>query len=272
MNATPGRRTRRQGGEAAPGVWLRPPRAGRAEPVVTLGRIVAAAVELLDEEGADRLTMRRLAERLETAATTLYLHVETKDDVLDLALDAVFGEVPVPSGTGAGGEVPVPSGAGAGGVVSVPARARAGAEARVPPGAGGAWRDGAIALITEWRATMLRHPWSVTVLDRPLLGPNVLARTEHLHAVLAGAGLTGPHLTAAAYALANYVIGSATMQVAGAAYGETEWKRAADLHVLTRRELYPTLAAHGSPIGNDWDAVFATGLDYLLDGIESRIR
>ncbi|MEU4408918.1 TetR/AcrR family transcriptional regulator [Streptosporangium sp. NPDC023963] len=236
MSATPGRRTRRRSDEAAPGVWLRPPRAGRAEPVVTLGRIVAAAVELLDEEGADRLTMRRLAERLGTAATTLYLHVETKDDVLDLALDAVFGEVPV------------------------------------PPGPRGAWRDDVTALIAEWRATMLRHPWSVRVLDRPLLGPNVLARTEHLHAVLAGAGLTGPRLTAAAYALANYVIGSATMQVAGAGYGEAGWKRAADLHVLARRELYPTLAAHGSPIGNDWDPVFTTGLDYLLDGIESRIR
>ncbi|MER6831812.1 TetR/AcrR family transcriptional regulator [Streptosporangium sp. NPDC000563] len=236
MSATPGRRTRRRSGEAAPGVWLRPPRAGRAEPVVTLGRIVGAAVELLDEEGADRLTMRRLAERLGTAATTLYLHVETKDDVLDLALDAVFGEVPV------------------------------------PPTSRGAWRDDVTALITEWRATMLRHPWSVAVLDRPLLGPNVLARTEYLHAALAGAGFTGPGLTAAAYALANYVIGSATMQVAGAAYGEAGWRRAAELRVRADGELYPTLAAHGAPIGNDWDQVFGTGLDYLLDGVESRIR
>ncbi|MER5646385.1 TetR/AcrR family transcriptional regulator [Streptosporangium sp. NPDC002524] len=264
MSATPGRRTRRQSGEAAPGVWLRPPRAGRAEPVVTLGRIVAAAVELLDEEGAGRLTMRRLAERLETAATTLYLHVETKDDVLDLALDAVFGEVPVPPGAGSAWRDDAMSGKVPPGKVSGKVAAR--------PGAGCAWRDDAVALITGWRATMLRHPWSVTVLDRPLLGPNALARTEYLHAVLAGAGLTGPRLTAAAYALANYVIGSATMQVAGAGYGEAEWKRAADLHVRTRRELYPTLAAHGSPIGNDWDPVFAAGLDYLLDGIESRIR
>ncbi|WP_329080395.1 TetR/AcrR family transcriptional regulator [Streptosporangium sp. NBC_01469] len=236
MSATPGRRTRRRSGEETPGVWLRPPREGRAEPVVTLGRIVGAAVELLDEEGADRLTMRRLAERLETAATTLYLHVETKDDVLDLALDAVFGEVPV------------------------------------PPGPRGAWRDDVTALIAEWRATMLRHPWSVTVLDRPLLGPNVLARTEYLHAALAGAGFTGPDLTAAAYALANYVIGSATMEVAGAAYGEAGWRRAAELRVRSRVELYPTLAAHGAPIGNAWDPVFTTGLGYLLDGIESRTR
>jgi AcrR family transcriptional regulator len=236
VGATPGRRTRRQSGETAPGVWLRPPREGRAEPVVTLGRIVGAAVELLDEEGAGRLTMRRLAERLETAATTLYLHVETKDDVLDLALDAVFGEVPV------------------------------------PPGPGGAWRDDITALIIEWRATMLRHPWSVTVLDRPLLGPNVLARTEYLYAALARAGFTGPDLTAAAYALANYVIGSAMMQVAGAGYGESEWSRAGDLHVRARRELYPTLAAQGAPMGNDWDPMFTAGLNHLLDGIASRIR
>lgn len=270
-------------------MWLRPPRAGRAEPVVTLGRIVAAAVELLDEAGADRLTMRRLAERLETAATTLYLHVETKDDVLDLALDAVFGEVPVPPGAGGAWRddaESVPPGAGGArrdDAESVPPGAggarrddaaswEVSGEVPVRPGAEGAWRDDVVVLISGWRATMLRHPWSVTVLDRPLLGPNVLARTEYLHAVLAGAGLTGPHLTAAAYALANYVIGSATMQVAGAGYGEAEWKRAADLHVLTRRELYPTLAAHGSPIGNDWDPVFAAGLDYLLDGIGSRIR
>ncbi len=260
-------------------MWLRPPREGRAEPVVTLGRIVAAAVELLDEEGAGRLTMRRLAERLETAATTLYLHVETKDDVLDLALDAVFGEVPVPPGAGGGVPVPVPPAAGDEMPVPAPSGAgdawRDGAVSGAVPvrsGAGGAWRDDAVVLITGWRATMLRHPWSVTVLDRPLLGPNVLARTEYLHAVLAGAGLTGPRLTAAAYALANYVIGSATMQVAGTGYGEAGWKRAADLHVLTRRELYPTLAAHGSPVGNDWDPVFTAGLDYLLDGIESRIR
>ncbi|MCG5211931.1 TetR/AcrR family transcriptional regulator [Streptosporangium sp. KLBMP 9127] len=212
-------------------MWLRTPRPGRAEPAVSREQIVRGAVALLDEEGAARLTMRRLAERLSTAAATLYLHVETKDDVLDLALDAIFSETVIPQ---------------------TPA---------------GDWRADVTALITGWRATMLRHPWSVTVLDRPLLGPNVLARTEYLHATLVAAGFTDPHLTAAAYALSNYVIGSATMQAAALDHDHPEDRRAADRHLHARRHLYPTLAAHGAPLANDWDTVFTHGLTYLLDGL-----
>jgi AcrR family transcriptional regulator len=72
-------------------VWSRSQKAPRQ--TLTLERIVAEAVALLDEEGVGRLTMRRLAERLDTGSTTLYWHVKTKDDVLDLAMDEVFGEV-----------------------------------------------------------------------------------------------------------------------------------------------------------------------------------
>ncbi|GAA3149863.1 TetR/AcrR family transcriptional regulator [Nonomuraea salmonea] len=81
-------------------VWSR--RRTEPKPRLTLDRIVAEALALLDEEGVARLTMRRLAERLGTGSTTLYWHVKTKDDVLDLAMDAVFGEVGLPDG-GAGG-------------------------------------------------------------------------------------------------------------------------------------------------------------------------
>src|SRR3954452_11570162 len=92
--------TSNQGMAAGAGgnVWLRPAgRARRAAPPLNRDRIVDEAVALLDEEGAGRLTMRRLAERLGTGSTTLYWHVETKDDVLDLALDRIFGDVPVPA-------------------------------------------------------------------------------------------------------------------------------------------------------------------------------
>jgi AcrR family transcriptional regulator len=213
-------------------VWLRETRRRREAPPLSRGRIVAEAVALLDEEGADRLTMRRLAERLDTGSTTLYWHVKTKDDVLDLALDTIFGEV------------------------------------AVPPGAGG-WRADVASLVHGWRAAMLRHPWSVAVLGRPLLGPNVLARTEFLHASLAGAGLTGPDLVAAAYALADFVIGSALMQVASG--GADEAREAADGLLARERDRYPSLAAHGHLSGHDWDDAFARGLDFLLDGIAHRI-
>src|SRR5688500_1061000 len=85
---------------AAKSIWLRVPRETRDRAVLTRDRIVAEAVNLLDAEGASRLTMRRLAERLDTGSTTLYWHVDTKADVLDLALDAVWGEIELPAGGG----------------------------------------------------------------------------------------------------------------------------------------------------------------------------
>ncbi|MEU8246845.1 TetR/AcrR family transcriptional regulator C-terminal domain-containing protein [Nonomuraea sp. NPDC048916] len=215
---------------AGESVWLRPRRQERQ--TLTLDRIVAEAVTLLDAEGEARLTMRRLAERLDTGSTTLYWHVKTKDDVLDLALDAVFGEVPLPGG---------PAGPGGG-------------RARVSE------------LVGAWRAALLRHPWSTGLLDRPMMGPNALSRTEFLYATLAEAGFAGPDLPAAAFSLSTYVTGSATMQA------RERDATAAALRDQLRARLatYPTLAAHG--LDHHWDDTFARGLGYLLDGMASQVR
>lgn len=208
-------------------VWLREGRRARREgPPLSRERIVAEAVALLDEEGVGRLTMRRLAERLDTGSTTLYWHVKTKDDVLELALDSIFGDVPLPE-------------------------------------AKGDWRADVVALMSGWRRAMLDHPWSAAVLGgRPLLGPNVLARTDFLYATLAATGLAGARLATAAYAVANYVIGAALMEVG--AQGDTA---GAAEHLARSRDLYPALAEHGHLDDGDWDAAFVQGLDYLLDGI-----
>ncbi|SEG91262.1 regulatory protein, tetR family [Thermomonospora echinospora] len=223
-------------GEAG-GVWFRPERSGRSErnaPPLSRERIVTEAIALLDEEGITRLTMRRLAERLNAGATTLYWHVKTKDDVLDLALDTVFGE------------------------------------ARVPDEPSGDWRADATALMGEWRAAMLRHPWTAVLLGRPLMGPNVLERTEFLHATLVEAGLSGPRLTAATYALSHYVIGSAMMQAAWRGHEDPATRQTIADHLTAHRDRYPSLVDHGHP-STDWDAVFAEGLACLLDGIAARM-
>jgi AcrR family transcriptional regulator len=205
-------------------VWSRPRKAPRQ--TLTLERIVAEAVALLDEEGVDRLTMRRLAERLDTGSTTLYWHVKTKDDVLDLALDAVFGEVRLPG----------------------------------RPADGAAWHAPVRELISGWRAALLRHPWSATILDRPLMGPNALERTEFLYAALTAAGFAAPK--AAAYSLSNYVMGSVIMQVAlQARDGEDT-----GAFLRERAGRYPALAEHG--LDHEWDATFDEGLGYLLAGME----
>lgn len=204
-------------------VWLREPRTYRASPPLTRDRIVTEAVALLDEDGAAGLTMRRLAERLGAGPTTLYWHVRTKDDVLDLALDAIFGDVALPS----------PS----------------------------EWAADVRALLGGWYGVMLRHPWAPGLLGRPMLGPNVLARTEFLQASLARGGFTGLDLAVATHGLANYVIGSALTRVAGGS------PTAADQHVRAHAAEYPTLAATGHLGEQDWDDVFRRGLDSLLAGL-----
>ncbi len=227
-----GGRGGRSGG--TPGsVWLRSERAGRGAPPLNRDRIVRAAVALLDEDGVERLTMRRLAERLGAGPASLYWHVQTKDDVVDLALDAVFGEVELPAD---------------------------------PPDPTAAVRG----LVLGWRAAMLRHPWAAALVGRPMLGPNVLRRTEYLHAALAGAGFTGDGLVVAAHAVANYVVGAALTRAAWHTSGGPGSQAAADEHVQERSEQFPVLAAHAGD--RDADAVFTDGLDALLTGLTVRRR
>ena len=56
-----------------PSVWLRPPREQRS--ALTRDRIVAEALRILDEEGAEALSMRKLAAALGVGTTSLYWHV-----------------------------------------------------------------------------------------------------------------------------------------------------------------------------------------------------
>ncbi|MFF0446727.1 TetR/AcrR family transcriptional regulator C-terminal domain-containing protein [Streptomyces sp. NPDC004609] len=223
------------GRDAVRSVWLRPRRTSRGEPPLTLGRIVEAAVALLDEEGIERLTMRRLADRLAVVAPSLYWHVDTKDDVIDLAVDAIFGEA--------------------------------------PPDAGHAspWREDVTAVLSAWRSALLRHPWAAAVpaRRRPAIGPNFLAWMEILQATLVRAGFTGSGLSAATWALYNHVMGSASTETA--LHITDEERRLGQEQLRAAGDRYPTLAAHGYLYDDDWDGAFTTGLEYLLDGLEARL-
>ena len=218
-------------------LWLRgrtterPPRRGTP---LTQERIVAAAVAELDAHGAERLTMRRLAERLDVTSTALYWHVSTKEDLLDLAVDHVIGEVPIPE-----------------------------------PGPDP--RSAVRALLLGWRAAMLAHPWSPGLLGRPLLGPNVLARTEFLQAMLTRTGLSGIDLESVTRLLADFVI--------GAAMSDATWRRMDDpailakaqAHITGLHELYPTLSTSGM-VDRAWsdDDIFSLSLERILGTLAPR--
>ncbi|MFI6168312.1 TetR/AcrR family transcriptional regulator C-terminal domain-containing protein [Nocardia sp. NPDC051052] len=217
-------------------VWLRPSPSGRSEPPITRARIIDAAVALLDEEGLERLTMRRLAQRLGTGSTTLYWHLDTKDDVIDLAVDAIFGETPIPKRHSDD------------------------------------WRADITTLLIGWRATLLRHPWTAGLAAnrRPLLGPNFLAWMEFLRATLVRAGLADPHISAASWALISHVAGSAASE--SSLRLSEEDIRASEELVATQPDRYPTLAERGYLGGSDWTANFENGLTYLLDGLAAHLQ
>lgn len=53
-------------------------------------RIIAAAIEFIDDEGLPGLTMRRLGERLHVEAMSLYRYVPGKEDLLDAVVDTLI--------------------------------------------------------------------------------------------------------------------------------------------------------------------------------------
>ncbi|WP_163875503.1 TetR/AcrR family transcriptional regulator [Rhizobium laguerreae] len=213
-----------------------PPQSGqeqRSETTLSLERIVATAVELLDAEGVDGLKMRRLADRLGSGAMSLYWHVDNKEKVFDLALDSVL-------------------------------------EYRVPPGlvASEDWRRDIVHMLEDWRASMLRHPWSASLLPRRALGPNILIRLELLSKTLSGAGVTDADLNVAIWSLWNFVIG-ATITRANFEFSDDD-RAAAQQRLTGLSEHYPTIERSRLLLDNDWDGAFRKGLDFLLDGLAPR--
>ncbi|NRP70869.1 Tetracycline repressor protein class A [Ensifer psoraleae] len=203
------------------------------EPPLSLERIVATAVELLDAEGVDGLKMRRLADRLGSGAMSLYWHVGNKEEVFDLALDSVL-------------------------------------EYRAPPQIVESqdWRGEVVHMLEDWRASMLRHPWSASLLPRRALGPNILGRLELLSKTLSRAGVADADLNVAIWSLWNYVIGATTTR---ASFDLSDDDRAAAQQRLTRlNERYPTIERTRLLLDNDWDGAFRKGLDFLLDGLAPR--
>src|SRR5689334_24568766 len=93
-------------------------------------RILAAALEVADEQGIEALSMRKLGQSLGYEAMSLYNHVENKDDVLNGILDLVLAETE-------------------------------------PPVSGGDWRESVRASSLSVHRALRRHPWAAELLMSP---------------------------------------------------------------------------------------------------------
>jgi AcrR family transcriptional regulator len=229
----------------ATSVWMRPPpRPRRDQPPLSRDQIVSAAIALLDAEGLDGLSMRRLGTRLGAGATSAYWYVANKDELLELAVDKVMGEIDIPDPAEIG------------------------------------WRTAARACTQEYRSVLLRHPWVIGLMGvRPAIGPNAMRMSDRMIGALTAAGFTGAELAFASSMLASHAIGSATTEVAmhtaSARAGKSVNELVAELDPYLRslKDEYPSFVAWWYENKNvDMEKLqddgFNFGLERLLDGLE----
>lgn len=126
--------------------------------------------------------MRALAERLETASSSLYRHVASRDELLVLVVDRLLGEVPL-----------------------------AVDEALAP-------RARVERLAHDLRAVLMAHPHVVPALrTAPLTGPQVQRASDHGLGLLADAGFPAEVAVPGFLALLDYVLGSVLFDSADSA-------------------------------------------------------
>ena len=141
---------------AALDLWTRKAPATR-RPRFTREEIADAAMRIADAEGFDAVSMRRIATELEAGTMTLYHYVRTKDELLSLVVDAVMGEIVVPTNE----------------AFPTDWRARDDDHRR-----------------TQSRARCVRHPWILDITDDPPVGPNT---RPPLRPVAAGGRVAADH-------------------------------------------------------------------------------
>ncbi|MBL1096377.1 TetR/AcrR family transcriptional regulator [Streptomyces coffeae] len=197
-------------------VWLserKPPRRKADQQPVGLDRlkIVAATIRLLDAEGLAGFSMRRLAAELGVTAMSVYWYVDTKDHLLELALDAAMGEIVLPI------EAVAPAKAR---VVSPPASQPASQRAARPaeahahlPAEPRDWRDQLRQLAEESRKVLVRHPWLSPLMGDYLnIGPNAMVFTNAAQEVMRNSGLPVEKLSSALALVTHFVFGFSTLE------------------------------------------------------------
>jgi AcrR family transcriptional regulator len=228
-------------------VWAR---AQQAEaPALSRASIVREAIAMLDAEGIEALSMRKLGTRLSAGATSLYRHVATKEELLELALDEVIAEVTVPDSDAT------------------------------------TWRAAAVDAAGSFRTMVQRHPWVAALFGQAglaYLGPNLTRFAERLAGVFATAGFTAPDR--AVEPLLGYVLGISLTEAAWLTTVARSGQSEADLVARLRSSAQQAYAgtehmaatlntSHNTdpdPVAIR-DAKFTDGLDVVLDGLALRL-
>ena len=212
-----------------------------ARQALSRDQIVQTAMSIADDEGAQAITMRRIATELTSTAMALYRHVFSKEDLLDLMLDAVFGEIDLP-------ERPSDE-----------------------------WRADLRTFAYQSRAVFKRHPWVMPLLvSRPTLGPNYLRWFEFSLASVADRGLDIATMTKISGVISGYVGAIVSYEVAEEANTRRIGLSEADKRTIVTPYIQQIIASGRYPnfarffveqVSLDPDQSFAFGIECVLDGI-----
>ena len=216
-------------------------RAPRRTEALSRDVIVRAAIEILDAEGEDALTLRALTVRLATGYGAIYHHVADRNDLLAAAADHV--------------------------IARVVAGLAAGAEPRQ------ALRAMALGLFDAIDA----HPWAGTQLTRELWRPALLDLYESISGQLQALGVPPRALPDSAGVLVNYILGVAGQNAANArALAESKMDRSAFLAAVAAQwaqldpARHPSLRKAETQLREHDDREqFLAGIDLILAGIET---
>jgi AcrR family transcriptional regulator len=234
---------------AAPGsIWMRPERPARGpSPAYSREQITAAAIKIADAEGLEAVSMRRVARAVGAGAMSLYRYVDSKDDLIELMVDAVDGEDPVPER---------PS---------------------------GDWRADLTGFAGRIRAALLRHPWLATIwTTRPTFGPNRLRVIEYALSCVDGLGLSIDEMLTIIMSLNGFVRVAVQGELSEAEavrrtkLTEEEWRLRQSPYVQKILDggeypLFAKVITDAAIPHMDPDRQFRTGLEHLLDGIAAQL-
>ena len=207
---------------------------------LTRERILRAAVEIMDAEGIEAVTMRRIGRELGVEAMSLYNHVEDKAAILDGICEVVMAEFVFPPDT-----------------EDWEQQARAGARA--------------------WRDVLRAHPNVVSLFaerKHPVSSVEALRPIEFALDVFKRTGLSDDEVVRTFRVFGGYIMGFVLMEQGNliSGVGGAETPAPGDVAAMLDTDEVPnfvTLIPHLEAC--DTDENFDFGLELLIAGIRSRI-
>ena len=198
-------------------------------------RVLRAALDLVDRDGVDALTMRRLGRELGVEAMSLYGYVDSKEDLIEGVVEQVFRQMPL--------------------ITTGPGR----------------WQDRLRRHAATYRSVLLAHPNAVRlVAGRPLITEGTVAFVESALGEIRSFGLDLATADRVLGVLAAFTLGQASEEV-GHELRSRQPTPAPSAHGTVDGRRFPNVAAVGAMKPTDYDEQFELGISFIIAGIEQML-